>query len=403
MAQDNNHGTSEATGLFVGGTWLQRHADGPIRRSARGWSETGRRWLEDRAEHLILPDGSFSQSSVNYHRMMLDTLSFAEFWRRRQSQPPFSPTFQARAGAATRWLMALTDPQSGDAPNLGANDGARLFLASGPFRDHRSSIQTASALFLGEKSFAAGPWDAPLRWLGVTEPPHEPAPRTSVVFPDGGYAVIAPANAETWALIRFPRFRFRPSHADALHLDLWWHGQNWLRDAGSYRYNAEARWLDYFPGTAAHNTVTFDDRDQMPRIGRFLFGEWLWCDGDPVVHSGGNALTWSGGYTDYRGAQHRREVEFSGMAWRVTDRIAGHDWKAVLRWRLRPGEWNLEHGVCRGDGMTLSVSCDRTIERISLAEGWESRIYAEKSALPVLEVEVGPGPAQLITTISLDH
>jgi hypothetical protein len=61
-------------------------------------------------------------------------------------------------------------------------------------------------------------------------------------------------------------FRFRPSQADALHLDFWLAGSNVLRDAGSYSYNTEPEWLNVFPGhNASHNTVQFDDRDQMPR------------------------------------------------------------------------------------------------------------------------------------------
>ena len=67
------------------------------------------------------------------------------------------------------------------------------------------------------------------------------------------------------------RFRFRPSQADAMHVDLWVKDQNLLSDAGTYSYNTDARWLKYFPGTQSHNTVQFDDRDQMPRLGRFLF------------------------------------------------------------------------------------------------------------------------------------
>lgn len=49
------------------------------------------------------------------------------------------------------------------------------------------------------------------------------------------------------AMLRYPRFRFRPSQADALHLDLWLEGRNLLRDAGTYSYNTESAWLSYFP------------------------------------------------------------------------------------------------------------------------------------------------------------
>jgi len=93
MAQDNNHGTSEAAALFIGGSWLaaQGVAEG------EQWQQTGRRWLENRAARLIGKDGSFSQYSLNYHRVMLDTFCMAEVWRLHLELPAFSPRWQARA------------------------------------------------------------------------------------------------------------------------------------------------------------------------------------------------------------------------------------------------------------------------------------------------------------------
>ena len=56
----------------------------------------GRGWLENRAKKLIGKDGSFSQYSLNYHRMLLDTLSIAEVWRQRSETPSFSLIFYSQ-------------------------------------------------------------------------------------------------------------------------------------------------------------------------------------------------------------------------------------------------------------------------------------------------------------------
>ena len=48
MAQDNNHGTSEAAALFIGGSWL---ASLGLPGGER-WARRGRHWLENRAERL---------------------------------------------------------------------------------------------------------------------------------------------------------------------------------------------------------------------------------------------------------------------------------------------------------------------------------------------------------------
>ena len=70
VGQDNNHGTSEAAALFIGGSWLLLLGD-PL---GEKYYRKGRYWLENRAEKLIESDGSFSQYSTSYHRVMLDTL-----------------------------------------------------------------------------------------------------------------------------------------------------------------------------------------------------------------------------------------------------------------------------------------------------------------------------------------
>ncbi|UVN45736.1 heparinase II/III family protein [Pseudomonas mosselii] len=384
MAQDNNHGTSEAAALYVGGSWLMKngHPEGGR------WYRTGRRWLENRAARLIERDGSFSQYSVNYHRVMLDTLSMVEVWRRTLELPAFSTSYQAKARAAANWLFTFVDETCGDAPNIGANDGARLLpLTSTDYRDFRPSVQLAMALFCGQRAYVeVGAWDLPLQWLALTAPSAQAERPGSQQFDQGGYAVLR--QGESTAVLRYPRFRFRPGQADALHLDLWRNGRNLLRDAGSFSYNAEAEWLRYFPGTASHNTVQFDERDQMPRLSRFLFGSWLKiCRLEPLARGDG-FTTCGAGYRDGQGAQHLRHVSLGEHGLRVRDQIVGFAGKAILRWRLEPGDWVLqEHGASNGSHR-LTVTGDMPIVRYELTEGWESRYYLEKTRVPVLEVEV---------------
>lgn len=391
IAQDNNHGTSEAAALFIGGSWLA-HC-GKI--EGRRWEHLGRRWLENRAARLIASDGSFSQYSVNYHRMMLDTFGMVEVWRRHLGLAPFSEELRVRLRAAARWLFTLVDPISGDAPNIGANDGARLLpLTDTDYRDYRPSVQLAMALFANRRAYAGqGPWDIPLQWLGLSLPATTEKPPGSALFDEGGYAVMRRGPA--MAVVRYPRFRFRPSHADALHLDLWVDGENHLRDSGTYSY-ADSYWLHYFAGTASHNTVQFDDRDQMPRIGRFLFGDWLRTHEIQPVEERADGVMFAASYRDNQGAWHRREVTLSDGCLRVRDEVGGFHRKAVLRWRLQPGIWRLE-GHCVTDGRrVLSIVADAPVIRFELTRGWESRYYLQKTSIPVVEVEIRQ-PGTLIT------
>lgn len=388
VAQDNNHGTSEAAALFIGGSWLAAHGDA----QGAAWQTLGRRWLENRVARLVAPDGSFSQYSLTYHRMLLDTLSMAELWRRALALPAFSARWQGRARAATLWLFQLVDPASGDGPNLGANDGARLLqLSDTDYRDFRPCVQLAGAVLAQGRAYAGeGAFNGPLRWLGVALPDTALAAPASRLFDDGGFALLRRGAA--MALLRYPRFRFRPSQADALHLDLWLGDQNLLRDAGSYSYNAETCWTDYFPGTAAHNTVQFDDADQMPRWSRFLFADWLSTSSITPLSERDGQMHFAVGYASRYGPSHRRAIALGAHAIVVHDQVAGFASKAVLRWRLAPGNWRVEgHSVTDGRHV-LEVAANVPLRRFELVDGWESRYYLEKTALPVLEIEINvPG------------
>ena len=391
MAQDNNHGTSEAAALFMGGSWLAAFglAEGEL------WARTGCHWLEKCAARLIGPQGSFSQYSLNYHRVMLDTFCIAEVWRRHLGFPAFTERLQSRALAATEWLRHMVNPLNGDGPNVGANDGACLLqLTDTPYRDHRPTVQLAMALFAGKRAYAQpGSYDHALQWLGVDMPTKVAQPVGSYEADDGGFTMLRRGN--TMAMLRYPRFRFRPSQADALHLDLWLGAENLLRDAGTYSYNTEPQWLNYFGGTASHNTVQFDGRDQMPRLSRFLLGDWLKTERLQPLQEDDQSTHFAAGYRDGQGARHHRSVSLQNDTLKVFDEVQGFACQAVLRWRLLPGDWHFESSLDGtrltlngGRQFSLNVSADVPITRCELVEGWESRHYLEKTPLPVLEVEI---------------
>jgi hypothetical protein len=343
----------------------------------------------------MAPDGSFSQYSVNYHRVMLDTYSMAEIWRRRLALLEFSTILHQRLVAATCWLRDFTQPENGDAPNIGANDGARLLALSGEFRDHRPSVQLATVLHEGLRAYEpSAERDRILSLLGIGCPEGQTTEPVSRRFDDGGYAVLR--KGRVTAYLRYPRFRFRPGHADALHLDLWVAGVNWLRDAGTYSYNAEAYWLSYFPGTASHNTVQFDGEDQMPRLSRFLFGDWLCTERVSDIESHDGALTFEAAYRNRRGHYHRRLLKLSDRGLVVDDDTDGFRDRAVLRWRLKASNWQLVDNELIDGQVRMKVSTDSRITRLELVDGWESRYYLQKNIIPVLEVEIDK-PGCMIT------
>ncbi len=402
QAQDNNHWTSEAAALFIGGSWLATFA-APHAGPGLRWAFLGRVALERSVCRLVMPDGSFSQHSLTYHRLLLDTLAQVKLWCDWLDLEPFSNCFSQRCCAATAWLAALVDPISGDGPNLGSNDGAFCYQLHGQsYRDFRPTLQLASLLFLGHLALPDGPWDEPLYWFGlmVSSPAHPQkfsAPRPMTLFSDGGYAVLRPSSS-TWGVIRLPTDRFRPAHADPLHFDLWHRGVNVLRDGGSYSYNCSFADLAYFPGIASHNTVQFDGTEPMPRLGRFLWGDWLKLEAPPQLE----AQSLTAAYLCPQGRHQRQvRVDVDGYHWIIIDKCTGFRHQVLLRWRLCPGDWKLEGCSLIGPLATLHIQCDKSISSLKLMSGWESRHYGSKTTLPVLEICIAQAPATLTTSIQL--
>ncbi len=139
----------------------------------------------------------------------------------------------------------------------------------------------------------------------------------------------------------------------------------------------------------------------MPQLGRFLYGGWVRVVGSPAITTTTDGQSWAGRYTDVWGAQHKRTVTLKACAVLVRDEVQGFKQRAVLRWRLAPGNWIQNKTGCASVMGRIRVDSSAPIQRMSLESGWESRHYLEKSAVPVLEVEIDQSPAILTTTVTL--
>lgn len=263
-AQQNNHLLTEAASLLTAGLALPDHT------SARRWRKLGWRWLNYGLQSQIDTYGEYTQHSTNYHRLMLQVVLWTNAicindpsgiykWPRQ--------TLEA-IRRSVHWLLSLMDAESGRTPNLGGNDGAYIFpLSNSPFSDYRPVLHASARAFL-DYDLPKGPWDELALWFSANAagPKSNALPR---------YLGDQLYGKESWAYLRTAQFTSRPSHADQLHLDLWWRGVNIAQDAGTYLYNAESPWDNSLTTTRVHNTITTDSRDQMTRAGRFLYLDWV--------------------------------------------------------------------------------------------------------------------------------
>ena len=376
-AQNNNHGTTEAVALFCIGLFLLKHGNTTQQTLGQRSVREGRKFLENRVRKLVLYDGSFSQLSVNYHRLMLDTITYCELVRRDHQVAQFTPVFYSRMRSATHWLAAMTDVESGDAANIGANDGACFAnLENHPYRDFRPTLNRSLIVFCDRK-IAYPRSDALLDSHAVVyQHLAEVAQVNSCHFPEGGFARINLPRCNGHFIFRYPKYAFRPPNCDANHLDIWVNGQNLTLDAGSYSYNTEnEQYRQYFAGTAGHCTIKFDERDQMPRLGRMLRGFWLSPELSEYNAEQSMVLA---RYTDYLGAWHQRKVSATDYGLHVRDEFGGFSKNAVLRWRLPDLQWQINAGTVRSSIASISVNSSASHQSI---------LCQEKNSLHYLKLE----------------
>ena len=362
LSQKNNHGIAEAVGLQTIGTFWS------ILGGSAHWYQEGRAALVAQCAELIAPDGGFSQHSTNYHRLLLQLLTWSELVERTVSRYALPESVREQAVAATDFLAKLME-SDGTVPRYGADDGANLFPFGGGFEDFRPAVGAALVLFKGER-LPAGPWDeTALLLLGPLAASAESVPHAAVECRDSG--VYTFRHGRGTLFFRAPSaFRTRPSQADQLHVSLRWDGEWIAEDPGTYSYNAPGGWGG-FAGSRFHNVVTVGDFDAMRRVGRFLWLPWVSCEVRNYFKS------MQASHLGFPGFKSQRRVIKIANGFVIIDRMSGlvkQEGTCTLRW----------HGRRRAGLEQLTVACSApsTEEYVTGlpdgGEGWHSTHYGSK-------------------------
>lgn len=319
IAVRNNHAITETLALYLAGLFY------PNMQGAKGWKDRGKKWFEEEIAYQVYEDGTFLQFSMNYHRIVVQLLTWGIVLAEKNGER-FSEVVYDRAKKSVMFLRACMVDENGWLPNYGANDGALFFkLNAGHYRDYRPQLQAlAAALGLD----ADLPAREDVAWYGIQKKTKEHVVVKNGMhsFNEGGYYIIR--EPETLTFIKCGSYRDRPQHADNLHMDVWYKGENVLMDAGSYKYNTDDATIRYFSGTRSHNTVMLDDNDQMLKGGRFIWYYWTQCV-DAELSEGSETYVFSGAIMAFSyvrdGIVHRRTVtKPKGLpVWQVKDEITG--------------------------------------------------------------------------------
>jgi len=389
ISTHSNHTISEAFGLWLIGILF------PELKDAEKYFSLGRRLLEQEAIAQIFPDGSYAMYSLNYHRFILQIYFYA-IRLGEMNGSPFSESVKRAVTKSVDYLYQLIDPETGHMPAYGSNDGALVLpLNNCDFTDYRPTLQLGSFVTKGRRLFKSGAWDEPLYWLygpqalqGKVESPKQ----ENQSFPYGGVYILRFLQSK--AVIHCTDYRARPSHADQLHVDLWWHGKNIACDAGTYLYSGEGVWRNGLAHTTVHNTVIVDSKDQMNMVSRFTWTNW--ARGKVLQQSSSEGIQlWQGEHNGYQRLLdpliHKRTVLIlDDDRWLVVDHLNGkqiHHYS--LHWLLsdfpyiqkkdaiclfpESTKYQIRAGLLAGKSSFSVVRGDP-----KSARGWRSQYYGHK-------------------------
>jgi len=397
LSQRNNHAICEAAFLW---SLAVRYPDLTDRREVQ---QHAARALSESVRDQFDADGGYAQHSFTYQRLAMHALLWVLHASRTVNEVPPAGVVDAIA-SGLHWLSPIADDRTGWLPNLGSNDGARLFpLSEGHIRDFRPMLVHAAGAIGQPSPFEPGAWDEEARWFGLDPDANRsarPSPTSSGHTSTDGRLL---RGGQARLFVRAGPLRHRLGQADQLHVDVWLGGHNVVRDAGTFRYSGAPPWRNALAGDEVHNGPRIAGHRQARLLGRFFWLDWP----EPrelcrVAENGTEvaiyelALRGEAG-TGKPAASVRRLVARIGDLCLVAD--LGTSGAVAVRWNLPPDarvDETPSGPRIAGTGFHAAVSGAADVRRLvptddDPASGWESITYGERSPLVALEVTSEPG------------
>lgn len=326
IAVRNNHAITETLTLFLIGMLF------PFLPDAKEWKIKGKKWFEEEVEYQIYEDGSYLQYSMNYHRVVVQLLTWVIVIS-ENNEEKLAPIVYEKAKKTIGFLEGCQDPVSGKLPHYGNNDGALFFpLNCAEYRDYRPQINALKSVLNipivnGEDNNSL----EDIYWYGLKPKFMNGLANQQInnstnqlsksyTFTSAGYFTHKEKNTLTF--IRCGSHKNRPSQADNLHLDLWIKGQNILRDSGTYLYNGTSEEVAYYNSTGAHNTIQVGDMDQMQRGDRFIWFDWTKALNGKIEETE-EYWMFKGSILAFKGLEVQRNVKKikNQLVWEIEDKI----------------------------------------------------------------------------------
>ena len=341
----HNHGINEAAAL------MQIAVDFPNLPGSRAWLSTSTLRLNTSVNSLVDHDGILVENSPFYQFYTMDKLWQILSWS-KEAGVSLGPDFESQVHKMINYATYILQPNS-SVPLLGASIETTI-------HDHGTFAAMAAT-------------DPYFEYVLTHGAKGSKPPKTSIFFPTAGQALLrsgwgGPSKFTKQSFLTFNVGPYRTTHSnlDSLAITLFGDGTDLLPGAGLDTYTPGVM-RDYFHGTASHDTVIVDGRDQ--EIGSATAGAFGQKDGI-TYQSGESSL--------YPGVTQRRVVMMLDQYhYLITDRITSsqvHQYQQVFH--LFHGARITTHGLTV-TGTAQNGAASLTIKQIDTAGVTESAVSGQ--------------------------
>jgi len=312
-----NHLLGEASSLFCLGVMY------PLFSDAAAWRTRAARIINRLGPELILPDGVYAEQTTGYFRFVAEFL-FQVLQFAAAQGAELCAVLLERLYRGLIFAEALRG-NAADVPMIGDSDtGLAIGWRLADFWDF-TPLLAAGAVLLDKPALARGMEEFPsesylllgddgLRTFSEAGHcrtlPAGPSQTSSgfLNFEYGGYQISRDESFNV--VLDCGGLGIAPSyghgHCDGLSFVMDYQGRSVAVDPGTDQYNGPVVWRDYFRGTAAHNTMRIDGKEQSRPAGTFRWS------GPFDIHAGipcsGNGWRLLSGCLNQGEIVHRRFV-----------------------------------------------------------------------------------------------
>ncbi|MBN1480822.1 alginate lyase family protein [candidate division KSB1 bacterium] len=413
----NNHLIGEALGLIYAGSYFPELA------KAETWRNLGFAIVFDELLSQVHSDGVCKEQTTFYQKYIYD-FGILMLLAAHYACVSVPPEVRVRLEKMAEFYVALMD-QNGYIPNIGDDDGGEtLRLVEGEKNRYLSALSTAAVLFSNTncRKVCTELSEATLWLLGesaigtFSQLRAKKENRFFIHFKSGGYIVMNQDKPVPQKLI----FDCGPlglapmaahGHADALSFTLSVDGTPVLIDSGTYLYLGAGQDRDYFRSTAAHNTLTVDDRSQSESLGPFQWGQRAECTVEEIIDDG-KILRVQASHNGFRRQKltHHRTIEARDGMWYCLDLISGvGNHKIDMYFHCAPCETSRQNQSVSAlfpaftAELTFHQSDSACREDIHIFTAWHSKSFGQREQHQVIQRQVIANlPLKLVTSIKVN-